>query len=115
MSIKAEIEAHVESFRLNGAELDAMLTGPHGIVAADIARRAIRVESQAKINATGRPGPRVRSGRLRGSITWRLGEDFHGVYADIGTTVEYAAYLEFGTSRMPAYSFLLPALAAAQD
>lgn len=113
MSIQAEIVASVESFRLNEEALVALLTGPSGPVAADLARRAIRVESQAKMNASGRPGPNVITGRLRGSITWRLGEDAGGLYADIGTNVEYAPYVEFPTSRSPGYPFLQPALAAA--
>ena len=88
--------------------------------ALDIARRAILVESQAKRNASTPPpsqpgqGPSVRTGRLRSSITWRLGEDAKGVYADVGTNVHYAPYVELGTSRMRARPFLRPALAAAR-
>jgi HK97 gp10 family phage protein len=106
-------DAYVESFRMNTAALNEMLRGPAGVVARDLARRAVRVESAAKDNASGRPGPNVITGRLRGSITWRLGADAEGLYADIGTNVEYAPYVEFGTSRAPAYPFLGPALEAA--
>jgi phage gpG-like protein len=106
----------------------------------DLARRAIRVEGAAKRNATGNhapganagaggsgirttragasteglSGPNVITGRLRNSITWRLGEDEHGPYAEVGSAVEYAAYVELGTSRAPAYPFLRPALEAAR-
>lgn len=125
MSVQAEITASLEAFHLAGAALDEMLSGPYGAVAADLSLRAIRVESAAKINASQPPragpntgsepggGPAVRTGRLRGSITWRLGVDELGVYADIGSNVEYAIYVESGTSRMAARPFLLPALAAA--
>ena len=52
---------------VNQAALHKLLRSPDGPVARDLARRAIRVESQAKRNASGRPGPIVRSGRLRSS------------------------------------------------
>lgn len=101
-------------------------------VGRDLARRAVQVESAAKINASGRPGPNVITGRLRSSISWRFGEDELGLYVDIGTNVYYAPYVELGhpntahfypkadgtigfVSDRPtkAYSFLRPALAAA--
>lgn len=97
----------------DAAALGELLAGPDGPVAGDLARRAIRVETRAKENASGRPGPNVRTGRLRGSITWELGRDGQGLYADIGSNVLYAPYVEHGTSRMPAYPYLRPALAAA--
>lgn len=113
MSVELQIKLAQESFQINSVAMDLLLRGPQGPVARDLAERAIKVESAAKVNATGRPGPKVRTGRLRGSITWRFGEDVEGLYVDIGTNVEYAIYLEMGTSRMPAYPFLLPALEAA--
>jgi phage gpG-like protein len=109
--IRFEIDAAKSSFRFNSEQLRAQLAVP---IAADLSRRAIRVESAAKQNATGRPGPNVRTGRLRGSITWRLGADLRGPYADIGSNVLYAPYVELGTSRMPAYPFLRPALEMAR-
>lgn len=96
----------------NDVALRAALNGPG--VARELAARAIRVESAAKVNASGRPGPRVRTGRLRSSITWQLGADAAGVFADVGTNVEYAPYVELGTDRAPAYPFLRPALNAAR-
>jgi HK97 gp10 family phage protein len=101
----------IGSFRFNESEMKRLLRGP---VMQDVAKRAIRVETSAKQHASGRPGPNVRTGRLRGSITWRLGEDGLSPYADIGTAVHYAPYVELGTSRMPAYPFLRPALEAAR-
>lgn len=112
-ALRLEIDAARIVFRENTAEMHRLLRGPNGEVAGELARRAIRVEAAAKVNATDRPGPRVRSGRLRGSVTWRLGQDSEGLFADIGTAVLYAPYLEYGTSRMPAYPFLRPALSAA--
>lgn len=110
MSIAGEIAASLEEFHVNEANLHELINGPEGEIVRDLVSRAIRVEGLAKQNATSRPGPMVRTGRLRGSITWRLGVDLLGPYADIGSNVEYAIYLELGTSNMPAYPFLLPAL-----
>lgn len=109
-----EINAAITRFRFNEGNLQALLRGPQGAVARDLTRRVIRVEAQAKINATRRPGPRVRTGRLRGSITHRIGSDGQGLYGDVGSSVFYAPFVEYGTSRMPAYPFLRPALSAAR-
>ncbi len=46
----------------------SLLESPSGPVARDLQRRGLRIESQAKINASGRPGPNVDTGRLRSSI-----------------------------------------------
>ncbi len=47
----------------------------------------------------------VDTGRLRNSIT----HDVDGQTAIIGTNVEYAAYVELGTSKMGARPYLAPA------
>lgn len=104
----ADIDIHFDQ-----AALRALLTSRQGPVARDLSRRAIRVESSAKLHASGRPGPMVRTGRLRGSITWALGEDTQGLFADIGSNVEYAGFVENGTDRARPYPYLRPALAAA--
>lgn len=111
-SVSADIRAAVREFHWNEVALAELLHSPTGPVVRDLVRRAIRVEAAAKENATHRPGPMVRTGRLRGSITWRLGADAIGPYADIGTAVFYGRYLEEGTINMPAYPFLQPALIA---
>ncbi len=83
-------------------------------VAGDLTRRAIRVEAAAKNFATGVDGgPHVRTGRLRSSITHELGADEKGIYADVGSNVEYAGWVELGTRRAKAYPYLRPALPAA--
>lgn len=115
-AIQIEIDAAISQFQISEGELRAALATPVG---RDLARRAIRVEAQAKRNATGSPpsppghGPGVVTGRLRGSITWRLSEDAHGPYADVGTAVFYAPFLELGTRNMLPRPFLVPALQAA--
>lgn len=98
----------------NEAALTRLVSGPDGPVARDLARRAVNVQNQAKINATGRPGPRVRTGRLRSSISWRLRVDAVGLHADIGTNVPYARPLELGLRNGKRYPFLSTALFAAR-
>lgn len=96
------------------AALERLLEGPNGPVAADLLRRAIRVEAAAKNFATGNGGgPHVRTGRLRSSISYALGHDAQGLYADIGSNVEYAGFVELGTRRSRPYPYLRPALPAA--
>ena len=52
---------------------------------------------------------RVDTGNLRNSITHTVSEEERKVYT--GTNVEYAAYVEKGTSRSRAYPYLEPAMA----
>lgn len=85
------------SFRVNVAGLQHALSDPNGPVAKDLARRAQRVRDQAVVNATGRPGPNVDTGRLRSSIGWRLVPSGRTWYAEVFCTVRYAGFVEFGT------------------
>lgn len=93
---------------LHAAELTRLLEGPDGPVGREVLRRTIRVETAAK-----RLCP-VDTGRLRSSITHEVAVDLDGLVARIGTNVEYAPYVEFGTSRATAQPFLVPALGAAR-
>jgi phage gpG-like protein len=98
------------------AALRQLLNGQSGGVARDLARRAANGASQAKRNASGRPGPNVDTGRLRSSITWDVGEDSRSVYARYGTNVIYGRYLELGETRNGArFPFLVPALRAVAE
>jgi phage gpG-like protein len=98
----------------NEEALRQLLTSPDGEIARDLNRRAFNVENQAKVNASGRPGPRVRTGRLRSSITHEVLVDEKGLVARVGTNVEYGYYLETGLRNGVTYKFLEPALPAAQ-
>ena len=104
----------------NEGALHELLAGPNGPVVRDLSLRAIRVETAAKQNASHPPpsvpgsGPAVRTGRLRSSISWRIEQDAGGVYAIVGSAVEYAGFVELGTDRQAPRPFLYPAMAAAR-
>ena len=65
---------------------------------------ALIVERDAKINTP------VDTGRLQQSITHKDdGFGSNNPAVEIGTNVDYAAFVEFGTSRQSAKPFLFPA------
>lgn len=101
--VRVGVEAAAE-FRLDRQALASLFTSDDGPVAAELQRRANSVERRAK-----RLCP-VDTGRLRASITNALEKDTEGLSAVIGTNVDYAVPVEFGTSRTPAQPFLRPAL-----
>lgn len=56
----------------------------------------------------------VDTGRLRSSIRCTApAKDLKGWYVEVGTNVQYAALVEFGTRRMRAQPYLRPGLLAA--
>jgi HK97 gp10 family phage protein len=73
----------------------------------DLVRVGLRVQSKARSYCP------VDTGRLRSSIVMRKGRDGRGFFVEIGTNVHYAPHVEFGTSKMRARPFLLPAVAEA--
>ena len=93
---------------IDQAALAELFSSPAGEIAKDLQRRALQVDRAAKQLCP------VDTGRLRSSITNQLGTDGGGLLAVIGTNVDYAPYVELGTSKAPAQPFLLPALEAAQ-
>lgn len=81
------------------------LTGTSGEVTRYLLKLGIRVQNQARINCP------VDTGRLRASIGVSEHPAPGGVTAvRIGSDVEYAIYVEKGTSRMRAQPYLEPAL-----
>lgn len=80
----------------NELGLQQLLKSPTGGVARALARKAIKVETIAKVIIT--EDGLVDTGRYRASIAWRLGRDGLGLYADVGSNLDYARFLEEGTS-----------------
>lgn len=64
---------------------------------------AYSIERTAKLKAP------VDTGRLKGSITTELNLGGVNPSAEIGTNVEYAPHVEYGTYKMAAKPFLNPA------
>lgn len=91
----AKVTYHVEVERaiLTSAEAERYLTG-----------LALQVERAAKRYCA------VDTGRLRSSISHGIRRDPGGLLAVVGTNVDYAPYVEFGTRYMAAQPFLRPAL-----
>ena len=76
-----------------------------GAVADAVRNAAMEVEREAKINCP------VDTGILRGSIS---AEEKEPMLFEVGTNVEYAAHIEFGTSKMAAQPYLEPAAETAR-
>ena len=76
-----------------------------GITAENNAKREI---TRAVYDTPESKSGYVRTGRLRNSLTHEVSMNEKAVY--IGSAVEYAAYVELGTSRMRARPYLRPAV-----
>lgn len=79
-----------------------------------IGRAALLIETRARENASGRPGPNVRTGNLRRSITARPPKKgFGGNYeAEVQATMVYARAVELGRAEWKSgvkYPYLGPA------
>lgn len=84
--------------------LDELLESPDGAVGRYAVKICVKVVNHAKKLCA------VDTGRLRSSITYEIGESGGELAARVGTNVEYAPYVEFGTRRMRAQPFLRPAI-----
>lgn len=74
-------------------------------VVRQVGSSALKVESKTKVLLTRQKA--VDTGRLRSSYRAIFRPD--GLGAEVGTNVEYAPFIEFGTSRMAARPSLFPA------
>ena len=88
---------------LDALAMNRALSGESGVVAKDILKLTRKVERKAKRFAP------VDTGRLQSSITSAMGQD-EELAGIVGSNVEYAVHVEFGTSRMQAQSYLRRAL-----
>ena len=61
------------------------------------------------------PVAKINGGRLRASITSNVDSDATGPYSDTGPNVDYAEYVEYGTSRMAAQPYAEPGFQASRS
>jgi HK97 gp10 family phage protein len=92
---------------INQSEWRDLFESENGPIAKELLRRTIKVENTAKSLTP------VDTGRLRSSITHELGREGRRFVARVGTNVEYAGYVEFGTRRMRAQPYLRAAIHSA--
>jgi HK97 gp10 family phage protein len=79
----------------------------HGIALrteADLNRLGLKIQNEARKLCP------VDTGRLRSSIQATPGRDTKGPYVNVGTNVNYATYVEYGTVHSAAQPYLRPAL-----
>ena len=86
------------------AAWNRVFNSPDGITGQYLAKIAQQISNRAKQLAP------VDTGRLRNSIDWNIGSVNNKITAHIGTNVEYARYVEFGTRYWSGQPFLIPAL-----
>ena len=113
----------MSTFVPNEAGFHELLNTIDGPVGRDLERRLINCVNLAKVYATGAPtalatnregrGPRVRTGRLRSSITYEIVTEGVGLVGRYGTAVPYGYWLETGLRNGVTYPFLRPAMSAA--
>ena len=112
----------MSTFVPNEAGFHELLNTIGGPVGRDLERRLINCVNLAKVYATGAPtalatnregrGPRVRTGRLRSSISYEITTDAGGLLGRYGTAVPYGFWLETGLRNGAIYPFLRPAMSA---
>lgn len=95
-----------DRIRFDQAAIDKLFESPAGPIGKALVRSTVRIERTAKQLCP------VDTGRLRASITHALDRDSRGLVGVVGTDVNYAPYVELGTSRSGAQPFLRPALAS---
>ena len=85
------------------AAIQRVFQSPIGPVGKMLVDKATQIANRAKQLAP------VDTGRLRDSISWDLGTINNQIVAHVGTNVEYARYVEFGTRFWSGHPFLIPA------
>ena len=98
-SIEEKASKLVTKFKLKGVELNTLLK-------VAIKEASIIVENDAVLTHPWKN----QTGLLEKSITHRIIERKGYPVGQVGTSVEYAEHLEFGSSRNKPYPFLRPSL-----
>jgi HK97 gp10 family phage protein len=111
-----------EVYLVGAKKLTAQVTGITANVLHERANACLAAcqvfERHAKWYASGHGGgPHRRTGNLNNSIqSVRTAADEAQVGpVDVGPAAEYAAFVEYGTSRAPAYPYMRPAYEAGKD
>ena len=90
------------SFKITANNIDEVMKAKDEYVERALEAIGAQVENYAKLKCP------VDTGNLRNSITHQYSTNEQAEY--VGTPVEYAAYVELGTSRMKAQPYLKPAV-----
>jgi hypothetical protein len=88
------------TFTADRDKIRDLLTSGDGPIGKSMLRLVLKAEGSAKHRCP------VDTGRLRGSITHRVEQEENAVVGVVGTNVEYAPYVEFGTERTAPSAFL---------
>jgi hypothetical protein len=115
----------VQRVRIHRGAFNRLTRTRTGPVGRDIQRRGLRVTARMKQNASGRPGPNIRTGTLVSAISFlRFSVDIDGIHADIGPQAHrvtkrgwnYAGLLELGNEpHAGRFPFMERALDAARN
>lgn len=110
MNITVEVKEAIAAFREYSVKANSELekaVNNAGLLVEGTSKRLFKGRNDASVY--GEP-PRVDTGRLRASITHRLKKENQVLISEVGTSVEYASDVEFGTSGTMPHPFLTPSL-----
>lgn len=109
--IRAQVDALRAKFQARGDKLGGDSAKVVRTACLLVQRYAMTHMTPDGPSSPGEP-PAVVTGRLRASITMRVESEDGKPAGYVGTNVEYASSLEYGTSKMAPRPFLVPALEA---
>lgn len=104
--MKKAVALEVKQSRLEFVQAGELI---EGALAEGLEAGCLMVEREAKKRTP------VRTGRLRASISHRLRREMGEIQGEVGTNVDYASYVENGTSRNKPHPFLNPGLEACRQ
>lgn len=90
-------------------DIDGIMQKMHDAALKGVKAAALLIENAAKTNCP------VRTGTLRRSIQTEVEDQTTKIIATIGPQVDYAPYVEFGTSRMAARPYMRPAFESEKE
>ena len=105
MTTDIEVEVRTDNSELIISEMDAAVVRALTMIGMKAEANA-KIEITKSVYNTPASSSYKRTGRLRNSLTWAVVDDS----AYVGTNVEYAPYVELGTSRQRPKPYLKPAI-----